>query len=141
LGSPSLALPVIVLITAGKVVGLNVLLYGAALSKVDRRVLEAARVDGASERQVTWRVIVPQLARTMVVLTLLGVLLAGQWAFTNIAVLTQGGPGGATDSVYFRIYTYAFEFFDTGAASAAAVLVVTVLAAVLVLSSRLRRPA
>jgi multiple sugar transport system permease protein len=139
LGDPHTALPTIAVITAGKIIGLNVVLYGAALGGVDPQCLAAARVDGASEWQITWRVVLPQLRRTTILLSGLTVLLAGQWAFTNVAVLTQGGPHGVTDNVYYRIYTYGFTFFDTGAASAAAVVVTATLGLPLLIRELLRR--
>jgi multiple sugar transport system permease protein len=131
LGDPATALPVIVLVTAAKVVALNTLLFGAALAGLDRRGVEAARVDGATEWEVTRFVLVPQLRSTVALLGGLCVVLAGQWVFTNVAVLTQGGPDGATDNVYYRLYTYGFTFFDIGTASAGAVVVVAALGLIL----------
>jgi multiple sugar transport system permease protein len=139
LGDPSTALVAIVLVTAGKIVALNMLLFSAALAGLDRRAVDAARIDGATEWETTRHVVVPQLARTAVLLTLLCVVVAGQWVFTNVAVLTQGGPDGATDNVYYRLYTDAFEFFDAGTASAGAVTVMVALAALFWLGSRLTR--
>ncbi|MET7334985.1 sugar ABC transporter permease [Nonomuraea sp. NPDC005650] len=130
LGDARTALPVIVVITAAKIAALNMLLFGAALTGLDRSCLEAARVDGATEWQTTRRIVLPQLRRTTVLLTLLCVVLAGQWVFTNVAVLTQGGPDGATDNIYYRLYTYGFTFFDIGTASAAGVVIVLALGAV-----------
>jgi len=127
LGDPGTALPVIVLVTAAKVVALNTLLFGAALAGLDRRGVDAARVDGATEWEVTRFVLVPQLVPTATLLGALCVVLAGQWVFTNVAVLTQGGPDAATDNVYYRLYTYGFTFFDVGTASAGAVVVVAAL--------------
>jgi multiple sugar transport system permease protein len=123
LGDPATALPVIVLVTAAKVTAFNMLLYGAALETVDRRTVQAARLEGASSWEVSRFVVAPQLAGTTILLALLSLVLAGQWSFTNISVLTQGGPDGVTDNVYYRIYTLAFDFFETGMASAAAAVV------------------
>lgn len=128
LGDPATALPVLVVVSASRVVALHTLLYGAALAQLDRRALDAARLDGASEGEVTRRLIVPQLVPTTVLLALLCVVLSGQWVFTNIAVLTQGGPDATTDSVYYRLYTYGFVFFDVGTASAGAVVLTVGLA-------------
>ncbi|MGP4016909.1 carbohydrate ABC transporter permease [Saccharopolyspora sp. 5N708] len=138
LGNPHTALPAIALITAGKIVALNVVLYGAALSGLDPQCVEAARADGATEGQVTRHVLIPQLVRTTGLLVGVTVVLAGQWAFTNVAVLTQGGPDGVTDNVYYRIYTYGFTFFEPGTASAAAVVLMAVLGAPLVIRGLLR---
>ncbi|HEY3713846.1 MAG TPA: sugar ABC transporter permease [Jatrophihabitantaceae bacterium] len=139
LGDPRTALWTVDVITSGKMIALNVLLFSAALAAIDPATVEAARVDGASQRQITWRVVVPQLARSIVLLAMLTVVYAGQWSFTNIAVLTQGGPQHSTDNVYYRLYTYGFTYFDVGKASAGAVLVVLALAIPLGLGGLLRR--
>ncbi|MDT3443232.1 MULTISPECIES: carbohydrate ABC transporter permease [unclassified Pseudofrankia] len=139
LGDPSTALWTISLITAARFVALNMLLYGAALAALDRRAFDAARVDGATEWEITRHLVVPQLGGTTVLLGFLCLVFAGQWTFTNIAVLTQGGPVGATDNVYYRLYTYAFTFFDAGTAAAAAVTIVVLLTALFGASSLLRR--
>lgn len=141
LGDPATALPVIVLITSGKIVALNMLLFSAALAGLDRRVVDAARIEGATEWEITRFVVVPQVARTVVLLSMLCVVVAGQWVFTNVAVLTQGGPDGATDNVYYRLYTDGFDFFLIGPAAAAAVVIMMSLALLFGLGSRLtRRP-
>ncbi|GAB3618160.1 sugar ABC transporter permease [Okibacterium endophyticum] len=129
LGDPALALPVIVVVTAARVTAFNMLLYSAALSGIDRNTLDAARIDRANPVQIGWHIVMPQLFRPIVLLAFLSFVLAGQWVFTNVSVLTQGGPDGATDNVYYRIYTLGFEFFETGMASAAAVLVLVFFAA------------
>jgi multiple sugar transport system permease protein len=131
LGDSATALPTIVAITAPKVVALNTLLFGAALANIDRRTVEAARLDNASEREITLFVLVPQLLRTMALLGMLSLVTIWPWIFTNVAVLTQGGPDGATDNVYYRLYTLAFTFFDAGTASAAAVAICAALALLL----------
>lgn len=133
LGDPDTALPVVVAVTAAKIVALNMLLFGAALAGIDRRGIEAARVEGATEWEITRFVVWPQLRRTTALLGFVCVVLAGQWVFTNVAVLTQGGPDGSTDNVYHRLYTYGFTFFDIGAASAAAVVIVLALTALFAL--------
>jgi multiple sugar transport system permease protein len=139
LGNPATALPTIAVITATRIVGLNVLLYGAALDGIDRQCLAAASIDGASEWQINRHVVLPQLMPITGLLAGLCAVLAGQWAFPNVAVLTQGGPGGATDNVYYRLYTYGFTFFDTGQASAAAVVLIVVLGAPLAVRGLVRR--
>ncbi len=130
LGDPSTALLTVVAITAARVTAFNMLLYGAALSGLDRRLLEVARLERATAWETMRFVVLPQLVRPTIVLALLSLVLAGQWTFTNVAVLTQGGPDNATDSVYYRIYTLGFTFFQVGPASAAAMLVLAALAIV-----------
>jgi multiple sugar transport system permease protein len=139
LGNPSTALVVVVLVTAAKVTAFNMLLYSAALSALDRRTIEAARLERASSWEITRFVVAPQLARTTVLLGLLSIVLAGQWTFTNISLLTQGGPDGVTDNIYYTIYTLAFQFFETGPASATAVLILLAFAIGSVVWFTLRR--
>lgn len=123
LGDPRSALIVIVLVTAAKVTAFNMLLYSAALTALDRRTLEAARLESATAWETTRFIVIPQLHKTTLLLGILSIVLAGQWVFTNVSVLTQGGPDGVTDNVYYRIYTLGFEFFETGMASAGAAIV------------------
>jgi multiple sugar transport system permease protein len=123
LGAPDLALWTITFITGTKVAALNFLFYMAGLAGIDGRMIEAARIDGASEREVTVRLLVPMMSKTFALTVLLAVVLGGQWTFTNVNVLTQGGPAGATDNVFYWLYEYGFQYFDAGLASAGAVLV------------------
>lgn len=139
LGDPATALPTIVVITASKIVALNMLLFSAALAGLDRRAVDAARIDGATEWETTRHIVVPQLARTAVLVTLLCVVVAGQWVFTNVSVLTQGGPDGTTDNIYVRLYLDAFTFFRAGTASATAVTVLVGLAVLFAVGSWLTR--
>jgi multiple sugar transport system permease protein len=139
LGDPRTALWTVDVITSGKLIALNFLLLTAALFAVDPSTVEAARIDGASEAQITRLVVVPQLRRTLVLLGMLCVVYVGQWSFTNISVLTQGGPSGSTDTVYYRLFTYGFTDFDIGKASAGSTLIVLALALPLGLGAVLRR--
>jgi multiple sugar transport system permease protein len=142
LGDPSSALYSVVLITSVKVVALNVLLFGAALANLERRVIEAAQLDGATEWEITWHLVLPHLRRTAVLLGMLSLVVVWPWIFANVAVLTQGGPDEATDNLYYRLFTYAFTFFEAGTASAAAIVITVALALVLglgLLAGRRRR--
>lgn len=139
LGDPRTALPVIVVVTAARIVVTNMLIYSAALATLDRRTVAAAQVDGATPGEITRFVVVPQLRGVTVMLSLLSAVLAGQWVFNYVSVLTQGGPDGATDTVYYFIYTLGFTFFETGMASAASVVILALLAAVGALAWAVRR--
>jgi multiple sugar transport system permease protein len=132
LGDPRTALPTIAVITAAKVTAFTLLLYSAALAAVDRRTVEAARLEGATATEIAGLVVIPQITRTAIMVALLSLLLAGQWTFANVSVLTQGGPDGTTDNLFFRIYTLGFQFFDIGEASAASVILLLVVGALAV---------
>lgn len=142
LGDTATALPTVVVVTAPKVIALNTLLFGAALANLDRRTVDAARLDDATEGEITRTIVLPQLWRPLFLLGLLSMVVVWPWLFTNIGVLTRGGPSGATDNVYYRLYTYGFTFFDAGTASAAAIVITLAFALLLtvytLISRRLR---
>jgi multiple sugar transport system permease protein len=122
LSDSNLALWTIVFITGWKLIGFSTLIFSAAISGLDRQVLEAARMDGASETQVVGFVVLPLVSPTTLFLTTLTILLGAQWSFVYINVLTGGGPRGATTNIYHLLYQYGFGNFAVGWSSAAAVI-------------------
>jgi multiple sugar transport system permease protein len=94
------------------------LLYLAALSNVPEELLEAASLDGAGKwssfRSVTW----PQLAPTTFFIVVMSVIGGLQSGFETARVMTSGGPANTTMTVAYQIYSYAFERFQIGYASA-----------------------
>lgn len=139
LDQPGLALWSIVAATGWKVFGLSFILFSAGLASIDRSYAEAAAVDGATEWEITRRVLLPLLAPTTTFVAVLCVILSGQWSFAAINVLTKGGPQGSTQNVFSLLYTYAFEYFDTGLASATGVLFVVAFAVAAGVQVRLAR--
>jgi multiple sugar transport system permease protein len=106
------------------------LLLTAGLQAIPAEPLEAARVDGASYWQTLRDVILPQMKPVM----MLAVLLRSMdllRIFDQIFLLTQGGPGSATETVSLYIYRTAFRFSNFGYAAAMSFvgLVITMLAA------------
>jgi multiple sugar transport system permease protein len=116
------AILTIVFITGWKLIGFSTLIFSAAIANVERSYLEAARLDGASEWQITRSITLPLISPTVLFVTMLTVLLSAQWSFAYINVLTQGGPGNATTNIYYLLYQYGFGTFAVGWSSAAAML-------------------
>jgi multiple sugar transport system permease protein len=112
----------IVFITGWKLIGFSTLIFSAAIANVDRSYLEAARLDGASEWQITRRITLPLISPTIFFITMLTVLLGSQWSFAYINVLTQGGPRNATTNIYHLLYEFGFGSFAIGWSSAAAIV-------------------
>jgi len=97
------------------------LLVSAALQGLPQEALEAARVDGASPWQVFRDIVLPLLRPVLV----LAAMLRGMdliRVFDQVFILTQGGPGFATETISLYIYRTAFRFFDFGYASAMSLL-------------------
>jgi len=89
----------------------SMLVYSAGLSDVPAELLEAAKVDGASQFSLLRRVIIPLLRRSIVT-NLMLITLQTLASFTLIFVLTAGGPGEASQTTPLYIYQQALQLYD-----------------------------
>jgi len=130
LQDPSIAIWSIIFITGWKLIGFSAIIFSAAIADVDRGLMEAARLDGASEFQIARHVIVPLIRPALLLVTMLTLLHGAQWSFVYINVLTQGGPLLATTNLYYLLWDYGFGNFAIGWATAAGMLLLAVYAVV-----------
>jgi multiple sugar transport system permease protein len=122
LADRDLAMPAVIAMNVWVGVGFNMIVYLAGLQAIPAEYYEAAKVDGAGSWQQFKRITFPLVAPTTIFLLVINTIGAMK-AFTQVFVLTNGGPpgpGGATTTVVFYIYTQAFRFFRMGYASALA---------------------
>jgi multiple sugar transport system permease protein len=119
---PALALPAIIAITGWKLLGFSFLIFSAGLAGISREYYEAAQLDGAGRWTTVRTITLPLLTPTITFMVMMTVLLASQWVFPIINVLTKGGPLDATTNIYYLLYQFGFRSFDVGWSSAAAVL-------------------
>lgn len=80
----------------------------AAIDGVDQEILEAARIDGANEARIQWSIVLPLITPTLFYIAVTTCIEALQ-AFAQINILTKGGPGQATTTITYNIYTTAFN--------------------------------
>ncbi|MDN3311708.1 sugar ABC transporter permease [Microbacterium oryzae] len=106
-------------------VGYSMIIYSAALSAIPPSYYEAAKLDGAGPIRRFFSVSLPLVGPTTGFLAVTGVIGALQ-VFTQVYVLTQGGPLRSTETVLYFIYQQGFVFFNGGSASAAAVVLLAV---------------
>lgn len=135
LGSPRLSLAVLIFICIWKGYPLVMIQLLAGLQTVSGEIIEAARIDGATNFQTFWYVTIPSMKSTLSVTLILDVV----WWFkhvTMIWLLTQGGPNGATNTIAVDIYKRAFEFFNFGPSSALAVVVFLICVVISILQRR-----
>ena len=99
----------------------------AGLNGINQEIVEAARVDGASERQIIRRITIPILLPTIAVIALLRTIMSIK-AFDEMYLLTKGGPDGATSLISLYIRKIFVEILDFGYASALSLCIVAVLA-------------
>ncbi|GAA5038667.1 sugar ABC transporter permease [Thermocatellispora tengchongensis] len=127
LGSPELALYVVIFVIAWQFVPFHALLYQAGIRQIPATLYEAAALDGAGRKDRFLRITLPQLRYTIVTSSTL-MLVGSLTYFDLIFVLSggTGGPGTATRVLPLAMYITGFQSHDMGAASViATVLVVT----------------
>jgi multiple sugar transport system permease protein len=104
-----------------KNVGLNMIIFMAALQNIPEIYTDAAKVDGANLWQRVRHVTLPLLSPTIVLVILITIIGSLQ-AFDHIMLMTGGGPANATNVLVYYIYFQAFKIFQTGYASALATI-------------------
>jgi multiple sugar transport system permease protein len=131
LSDPALVKPAIALTTIWWSFGLPMMLFLAGLQQIPEDVYEAAALDGASKLTTFWRVTLPSLRRTVLLVVMLQTAAQLQ-LFGQAQLLTSGGPNGASRPVVLFIFESAFVRWQVGYASAAAeILFVLILAVTL----------
>lgn len=112
---PTLALFVMVVIDIWEWTPLMFLILLAGMTSLSKEPLEAAAIEGATSWQIFWRIILPLLQPVILVAILIRLIDAFK-LFDTIFVITEGGPGLATETTSMFIYYKAFKHFDVGIA-------------------------
>ena len=116
LSDKDLSMPAVVLMSVWSGVGFSMIVYLAGLQGIPGELHEAARVDGAGPLQRLRHVTIPMLAPTTLFLLVMGIIGSFQ-VFTQIFVMTSGGPVKRTTTMVYYIYESAFKFYEMGYAS------------------------
>lgn len=124
--NPDWALAAVMIVVVWKGLGYYMMMYLAQLQSAPQSLYDAAAIDGAGLWRRHWTVTLPHLRPTMalvVIVSIIGCLKA----FTEMYVMTRGGPLGATRPLAYYIYERAFEHLDLGVAAAAGLVLMAVL--------------
>ncbi|WFP76170.1 sugar ABC transporter permease [Mesorhizobium sp. WSM4906] len=121
LRQPSWAMAAVIVTRVIKMVGLNMIIYIAALQSIPRDYEEAALLEGASRWQIFRMITWPMLAPTTLIIMVLTTIGSFK-VFDHIYQMTGGGPENGTLVLAFYIYQQAFKFFNVGYASALALI-------------------
>jgi multiple sugar transport system permease protein len=142
LASPHSALWTVMLVQIWKAAPYDMVIFIAGLVGIDRQLYESASMDGAGVWQRLRHVTLPSLRPITTIVLTLGVI-RGLRVFTEINVLTGGGPGGATETIVTTTYKAATVSNDAGYASAVStlLLIATILLTSLTLWWRNRQEA
>jgi len=109
----------------------TIVLVMAALSTLNREVMEAAEIDGASSLQRFIHIVWPHIKAIAVVLLIYNALTAFT-TYDVVYAMTGGGPGTATTLLSFQIWKESFSMYDFGAGSAVAFIVVAISALLII---------
>ena len=123
------AMLLVVMAATWKQISYNFLFFLAGLQSIPRSLIEAAAIDGAGPMRRFWSVVFPLLSPTTFFLLVVNVVYAFFDTFGIIDATTQGGPGGATQILVYKVYYDGVKAADLGGSSAqSAVLMVIVIA-------------
>lgn len=138
LGDPFWAAASIVMMVVWQKAGYSMVIYVAGLQSIPQEINEAAVMDGAGTwrkfASITWPLLAPATA-ICVMLTVIG----GLKMFTEVFVLTAGGPGGATETLSTLLYKSAFQFNEFGYGISLALVLALVVGFFSVAQQRLAR--
>lgn len=103
------------------------LMFLGALGSISPSIFEAAKLDGTSNVQLFFRITLPLLMPVVLTITLLRTIFSLKM-FDQVVTMTNGGPGGSTQTFNYLIYQTAFRFMDMGYAAAMAAILIVIMA-------------
>lgn len=126
LTEPRAALWAVAILSIWAGIGFNFIVLLSGLQGIPEELYESARIDGANNVRIFRSVTLPMLMPTLFFVLIVSTINAFQ-SFAQIHILTKGGPANATNVVVYSIYREAFFNFQTGYASAQAVILFVII--------------
>ena len=125
LGNPATALPAISLLSGWIFAGFYMAIFNAAFARLPQDVIESARLDGANERTLFWRIKVPMIRQVSSVAMLLCIT-GGIQGFDLFYVMTNGGPYNSTEVPTTYMVKAVFRDMEIGFGSSLSVILTIV---------------
>jgi multiple sugar transport system permease protein len=138
--SPTLVIPSLVLVEIWHWTPLVMLIVLGGLAALPIEPYESARLDGATEWQLFRFITLPLVAPFLIVAAVIRTIDAVK-AFDTIYVISQGGPGTASETINLYLYLQAFAFYNVGNASAVVVVFFGIILALALLLLHVRQRA
>lgn len=136
--NPDYALQAVVIVSLWSHFGYNMLLFGAALETIPATYLDAAAIDGAGAWHRFWKIKLPLISPSLFFGTVLTAITSMQ-TFDQVYALTRGGPGSATTTLGYAIYSQGFVTYRLGYASAIAWVLFAMIMLLTAVQLRLQR--
>jgi multiple sugar transport system permease protein len=114
----STAMPAIVIMSTWQAAGYYSVVFLAGLSEIPREFYEAAHVDGAGALKSLWYITLPLLRNTFVFVSVM-LVIGGFQVFTQVYIMTRGGPGTATEVMTSAVFKRAFQSYGAMGTAAA----------------------
>jgi ABC-type sugar transport systems, permease components len=140
LGSAANVVPTIGGVIVWQQLGFGVVVFAAALLAVPQELIDAARIDGASNWQIQRLILLPYIRRVIEFFMVLEAITVLSSIFAYVFVLTKGGPANASSIIEYYIFQNGFDNGAIGVASAAVVILLMFVSVLIVIYLRLRRP-
>ena len=112
----STAMPAVIIMTLWGALGYYMIIFMAGLADIPQVFYEAAKVDGANRWHTFWHITIP-LLRNSLIFVVVTLTIAAFQVFTQVFIMTRGGPAYATTTVQLTVYKRAFQFLEMGYAA------------------------
>lgn len=123
-------------IVGWKIFGYNLIILLAAMIAVPKDIIEAAKLEGASDYVIFRKIIIPMTSPTALYVFTITVVFGLQYVLVPINMLTQGGPDQYSSNLVYVIYQYGFSFFQAGRAAACAIISMILYVILLVIKTK-----
>src|SRR6056297_2183942 len=126
LGDSNYSLFAIILMSIWKNLGYFMLIYLAGLQNISKEYYESATVEGAGWFQKHWKITVPLVGPSTIFVFIVSIIQSFK-VFTQVYLMTQGGPGYSSNVLIYRTYEYGFSFWQLGKASTLTTIMILIL--------------
>ena len=130
------AMIMVVMASAWKQISYNFVFFLAGLQAVPRSLIEAAAMDGASPFRRFWNITLPLLSPTLFFVMVMNIIYSFFETFGVIHTVTQGGPGGSTNILVYKVYQDGFIGLNLGSSAAQSIVLMSLIVLITVLQFR-----
>ncbi len=126
-------IPAIAFATAWWLAGYRMVIFRAALEDIPQELYEVADLDGASWFQKLWNITLP-LLKPAILFAVVLTSISGFRVFGQVVMMTDGGPGTASEVLALYLYRYGFSFLEMGQAAATGFVLLLIILVVTIIS-------
>ncbi len=121
------AMVMVIMASSWKQISYNFVFFMAGMQAIPKSLIEAAAMDGAGPFRRFWTITLPLLSPTLFFVTVMNIIFSFFETFGIIHTVTQGGPGGATNILVYKVYQDGFIGLNLGSSSAQSILLMALI--------------